>query len=158
VLEWYRKVVKDSDMYEIKKIIKKLWDFSFKTEKGLYLVFGVLTTLISLIAFYISKFIFGNESDTLSTIIKHIAGIIFAYFTNRSFVFKSENVSHKAKAQEAVLFVGTRLITLGIDWLIVTTLKYKVGIDSNIGTIIGSVVVIVLNYIASKLYIFKRKD
>lgn len=149
-------------MEKIKLIIKKPWNFIFKTEQGLYLVFGGLTTLVSLIAFYITfslcKAAFDVELKDLSTVIKNVAGIVFAYFTNRIFVFKSKNVTKKAKSQEAVLFTVTRIATLLIDIWLLNILIDKAGINVYIGTVITSIVVIILNYIASKLYIFKRKD
>ena len=145
-------------MKKIKAVIKRLWDFAFKTEKGLYLVFGGLTTLISIIVFWLFNRFLGGEHDFISNLAKNAAGIIFAYFTNRIYVFKSKNSTVKAKSTEAALFGITRIATLFIDWGILYMLKNYAGVDSRIGTVVGSVVVIILNYIASKLYIFKRKD
>ncbi|HOJ47657.1 MAG TPA: GtrA family protein [Bacillota bacterium] len=145
-------------MEKIKKIIKKLWDFTFKTEKGLYLVFGGLTTLVSIVTFWICFTILGENSQEISTVIKNAAGILFAYFTNRKYVFKSENNTAAAKTLEALQFFATRIATLFIDMLLLSILKDRLGISEYIGTVITTVVVIVLNYIASKLYIFKRKD
>jgi len=145
-------------MKKIVSLIKNIWDFIFKTEQGLYLIFGVLTTLVSLIVFWLfNNLIFIGELVNVSTVLKHIAGIIFAYFTNRTYVFKSENVTKSAKAKEASLFVITRIGTLLIDLWIIDLLIDK-GVSENIGTIFTSIIVIILNYIASKLYIFKRKD
>lgn len=145
-------------MNKIKSIIKKLWDFAFKTEKGLYLVFGALTTLVSLIVFAIFDNIFNGEHYILSTIFQHTAGIVFAYFTNRKFVFKSMNTSKKARTQEATQFFSTRIVTLFIDMGFKKLLIEVAGINNMVAAVITSVIVIVLNYIASKLYIFKRKD
>ncbi len=143
----------------MKKLITKVKSSKlFTTEKGLYLVFGGLTTLVSILAFWISDLFFGAEYITLSTVIKNIAGIIFAYITNRIYVFKSKNTSSKAKVQEFVLFVITRVATLFVDIWLIGLLTVNAGIHQNIGTVITSVVVIVLNYVASKLYIFTPKD
>lgn len=137
-------------------LIIKLWNFVFKTETGLYLVFGGLTTAVSIVVFWIfNNLVFDGSYVNVSTVLKHIAGIIFAYFTNRSYVFKSQASTKKAKVIEATLFVGTRIGTLVIDALLINLLKYTFGINENIGTVLTSVVVVVLNYIASKLYIFK---
>ncbi|PKM62389.1 MAG: teichoic acid glycosylation protein [Firmicutes bacterium HGW-Firmicutes-21] len=145
-------------MKKLYSILKSVWSFLFKTEKGLYLVFGGLTTLVSIITFWICDKAFGGEQINLSTVIKNVAGIIFAYFTNRIFVFKSENRTGKAKTQEFLLFAFTRAGTLLLDLWLINLLVEKAHMNQNIGTIITSVIVIVLNYIASKLYIFKRKD
>lgn len=145
-------------MKNIKALIKKLLDFTFKTEQGLYLVFGGLTTLVSIVTFWICFTILGEGSKDISTVIKNAAGIIFAYFTNRKYVFKSENHTAKAKTQEAIQFFATRIATLFIDLLLLDILKNKLGISEYIGTVITTVIVIILNYVASKLYIFKRKE
>lgn len=138
--------------------IKKIWDFLFVSEKGLYLVFGGLTTLVSIIVFKVFDLIFAGEYYLFSTIMKNIAGIIFAYFTNRKYVFKSKNISKKAKTQEATLFAVTRTATLFIDMWFTTFFIEKAGIDNTVSSVISTIIVIILNYIASKLYIFKRKD
>ena len=145
-------------MERIKSIIKKLWDFTFKTEQGLYLVFGALTTLVSLIVFSIFDYIFAHEYYLISAALKNIAGIIFAYFTNRIYVFKSENTSKKAKSQEAVLFIATRTATLFLDMWFTDVLIRSAKINNIVSSVISTIIVIILNYIASKLYIFKRKD
>jgi putative flippase GtrA len=145
-------------MEKIKALIKKLWNFTFKTEQGLYLVFGGLTTLVSIITFGFFDFIFAGEHYTVSIVLSNIAGIVFAYFTNRIFVFKSENNSKKAKSQEAVLFFATRTATLFFDLWFTTLLIEKAGFLHMVSKVISVIIVIILNYIASKLYIFTRKD
>ncbi|HBR30584.1 MAG TPA: teichoic acid glycosylation protein, partial [Clostridiales bacterium] len=102
--------------------------------------------------------LFDGKLYWLSTVLQHAAGITFAYFTNRRFVFKSENISRKAKTREATEFFLTRIVTLFIDMGIKKVLIEEAGIDNNVSAVITSVIVIVLNYFASKLYIFKRKD
>ena len=145
-------------MEKIKTIVKKLWNFAFKTEQGLYVVFGGLTTLVSIITFGLFDWIFAGEHYNVSTAISNIAGIIFAYFTNRIYVFRSENTSKKAKSEEAILFFSTRTATLFLDMWFTTLLIESVGLPNMISKIISTVIIIILNYIASKLYIFKRKE
>ncbi len=143
-------------MKKLCSILKSMW--LFRSEKGLYLVFGGLTTLVSIITFWICDFFLGADGINLSTVIKNIAGILFAYFTNRIFVFRSRNITTSAKAREFLLFVTTRTGTLLLDVWLINILTEKAQLNQNIGTVITSIIVIVLNYIASKLYIFKRKD
>ncbi len=145
-------------MEKIKALIKKLWDFTFKTEQGLYLLFGGLTTLVSIVTFGLFDWIFAGEHYNISTAISNIAGIIFAYFTNRIYVFKSENTSKKAKSEEAILFFATRTATLFLDMWFTALLIESAGLPNMISKIISTVIIIILNYVASKLYIFKRKD
>ena len=124
----------------------------------MYLIFGVLTTLVS-VASRILMFKTVLSADNalevqIATIISNAIGIAFAYVTNRKYVFESTN---KNKLKEAASFVGGRLGTLGADMLImfigVTVLKG----NETIITLISQVIVIVANYLISKLFVFKKK-
>lgn len=141
-------------MEKIKRIIKKLWDFAFHTEAGLYLVFGVLTTVVSLIAFYSAEILLGKYM--LSTVLKNVAGILFAYFTNRGIVFGSK-ATGKKKLVEFVKFIASRLLTFGLDLLITRIMVQVLGINSYIVGAVSTVIVIVLNYVLSKLFVFTKK-
>jgi len=122
-----------------------------------YLIFGVLTTIVSLAIYYISVFTFLNPKNPvelqIANILSWIAGVAFAYFTNRKYVFESKNTN---KIQEATKFVSSRLTTLFLDmlvmWLGVTVLHF----NDKIIKIISQVLVIVGNYILSKLFVFKK--
>ncbi len=141
-------------MEKIKRIIKKLWNFAFHTEAGLYLVFGVLTTVVSLIAFYSAEILLGKYM--LSTVLKNVAGILFAYFTNRGIVFGSK-ATGKKKLVEFVKFIASRLLTFGLDLLITRIMVQVLGINSYIVGAVSTVIVIVLNYVLSKLFVFTKK-
>ena len=123
-----------------------------------YLIFGVLTTLVSLVVYYASVLTFLNPENSIqlqiANILSWIAGVTFAYFTNRKYVFESKE---KNKLKEASKFFLSRVTTLLMDmlimWLGVTILH---GNDKII-KLISQVVVIVGNYIFSKLFVFKKK-
>lgn len=138
----------------MKKLINKLWNFTFHTEAGLYLVFGVLTTVVSLLAFFLSQLIFDNY--LVSTVIKNVSGILFAYFTNRGIVFGS-----KAKGGQKLLeffkFTASRLLTFALDMLISFLMVDLMHINDNVVGVISTVIVIVLNYVLSKLFVFTKK-
>lgn len=124
----------------------------------MYLIFGVLTTLVSVVTRIVLFNTILSASNTLevqiATIISNAVGIAFAYFTNRKYVFESTN---KNKLKEAISFVGGRMSTLLMDMLImfigVTILKG----NENIVTLISQVLVIVANYLISKLFVFKKR-
>ena len=79
-------------MEQMKDLIKKF----FTKEIILYAIFGVLTTLVNIVCFYIlTKFI--NLEENFSNVISIIAAILFAYFTNRKFVFNSTATTAKEK-------------------------------------------------------------
>ena len=125
-------------------------------EKILYLVFGGLTTLISLITYYILTFTILNVNNPIelqiANILSWITGFTFAYFTNREYVFNSQNKNLK----EFIKFFLSRIFTLLLDMLImyifVTLLKY----NDTIFKLVSQVIVIVTNYILSKLIVFKK--
>ena len=102
-----------------------------------YLIVGVLTTVVSLAVYYISVFTFLNPDNSIqlqiANILSWVAGVAFAYFTNRKYVFESKNEN---KLKEATKFVSSRITTLFLDMLVIT---------------IG-------NYILSKLFVFKKPN
>ncbi len=124
-----------------------------------YLIFGVLTTVVSLIVYYASVYTFLNPDNAIqlqiANILSWVAGVTFAYFTNRKYVFES---SEKNKVKEASKFVLARVTTLIMDmiimWLGVTVLRC----NDKIVKIISQIVIIVSNYIFSKLFVFKKES
>ena len=122
-----------------------------------YLIVGVLTTVVSLSVYYISVFTFLNPDIPvqlqIANILSWIAGVAFAYFTNRKFVFESTNQN---KLQEATKFVSSRITTLLLDmfvmWIGVTIL----GFNDKIIKLISQVLITIGNYVLSKLFVFKQ--
>ena len=123
-----------------------------------YLVFGVLTTVISLIVYYVAVFTFLNPENAvqlqIANILSWVAGVTFAYFTNRKYVFESQE---KNKIKEASKFVLARVTTLVMDmiimWLGVTVLH----LNDKIMKLVSQIVIIVLNYVFSKVFVFKKE-
>lgn len=123
-----------------------------------YLIFGVLTTVVSLAVYYICVYTFLNPEDAIqlqiANIFSWIAGVAFAYVTNRKFVFESEENN---KLKEASKFVLARVVTLVMDmvimWLGVTVLH----LNDKIIKLISQVVIIISNYIFSKIFVFKKE-
>ena len=124
----------------------------------MYLIFGVLTTLISVITRIILFHTIFNANKALdvqfATIISNAVGIAFAYVTNRKYVFESTN---KNKFKEAISFVGGRLSTLFMDMLIMFIGVTLLKANETIITLISQVIVIVANYLISKLFVFKKR-
>lgn len=123
-----------------------------------YLIFGVLTTVTSLLVYYLCVFTFLNPENAfelqLANIISWIAGVTFAYFTNRKFVFESNDNN---KLKEAGKFVTARLLTLVMDMLIMWTGVTVLHFNDKFIKLISQVLVIVLNYVFSKLFVFGKK-
>lgn len=122
-----------------------------------YFIVGGLTTLISLVVYYALVYTVLDPANSLqlqlANIISWILSVLFAYITNRIFVFESKN---EKKVKEAGQFflsrVATLLLDMGIMFVFVTLLH---GNDK-VFKLVSQVVVIVLNYILSKIFVFKK--
>lgn len=122
----------------------------------LYLVFGVLTTIISLVIFFLlTKTILDSSNAVqlqLANIISWIISVLFAYFTNSKYVFNG-----KISFKELSKFASARISTLIVDMIIMFVFVSLLKFNSDIIKIFDQVVVIVLNYILSKILVFKKK-
>lgn len=126
-----------------------------------YLIFGGLTTLVSLVTKYLLLFTFLNASDAvqlqIAVIVSWIFACLFAYITNRIWVFESKS---KEVLKEIIKFFSSRLATLGLEMLIMFIFVTAMKLNSNswviIWTIVAQFLVIVGNYVLSKLLVFKK--
>ena len=123
----------------------------------LYGIFGVLTTLLNIFVYWLFTRIFIFQVVP-ATIIAWIIAVLFAYFTNRKFVFHSKNYSLHAILTEAGEFFLCRLITGLIDVFIMFVFVDILALNDVVIKTISNILVIILNYIASKLFIFKAKS
>ena len=136
--------------------ILKIFNPLFQKYKSvlLYLFFGVLTTCVSVFSFILCDSVLGIHI-LVSNIISWILAVTFAYFTNRTWVFRS-TATGNALVKEIVLFFSARVTTLLIEevlmWIFVMLLQY----DSTVIKLVAQVVVLVLNYIFSKLFVFAK--
>ena len=136
-------------MEKLKKLASKYRDVL------VYLVFGVLTTAVNYIVYLPCYNVLGL-SGSASNAIAWVGAVAFAYLTNKPFVFRSHDWSVKTVLPELTKFVGCRvgsgvletaIIFLTVDWL---------GWNGNVMKLLTSVLVVVLNYIGSKLLVFKK--
>ena len=143
--------------------MKKIINLYKKYEEIInYLIVGGLTTVVSLVVKWGLLFTILDAKNAiqlqLAIIISWIAAVIFAYVTNRIFVFKSKS---KKILKEIISFFGARLLTLGLEmvimWFFVTLLKLDSNIWVLIWTLFAQVLVIIFNYILSKLFVFRKK-
>jgi len=133
--------------------IKALW-IKYKS-LILYAFFGGCTTLVNIIA-YAGCTRLLKLGINISTIIAWVLAVTFAYLTNRTMVFGSEADSRKSIIKEVISFFSCRLLTGGLDLLIMYVFADVMGINDLVIKVISNVIVIVLNYVASKLIIFKH--
>ena len=125
-----------------------------------YLIVGVMTTVVSWAAKFLFNFIFyaGTAYPTASqnlvlSIVNWVAGVAFAYPTNRRFVFESKDPNI---LPECTKFVLSRVSTLILD-AVVMQILVAIGLDLYIATLISAVLVVIANYVFSKVFVFKKK-
>lgn len=123
-----------------------------------YLIVGVMTTIVSLGTYYLCVFTFLNPDIALqlqiANVLSWIAAVTFAYFTNRKFVFESNN---RNVIREAISFYLSRVATLLLDMGFMFLLVTLAGINDKIAKLVVQVLVMVSNYILSKFLVFKKK-
>ena len=130
------------------------WYNKYK-EGLLYLFFGGCTTLINILTFFICRQI--ELSIVVSNIIAWVVAVIFAFITNKLIVFDSKNMDKKVVMKETISFFIARIITLGIDMGIIHLMIDVMKIHEMISKVVANIVVIIVNYIFSKLFIFKKE-
>lgn len=122
-----------------------------------YLIVGVLTTIVSLGVYYglVLTILDPNKALELqiANVTSWIAAVTFAYFANRIFVFKSKN---KNMLKEGFKFCSSRIFTLLIDMLIMFIMVTLLHLNDKIAKIVVQVIVTILNYIISKFIVFKK--
>lgn len=139
-------------------------------EPVLYLIFGAATTLVNLVLFWGLNFLLGEDAYLLTNVIATILAILFAYVTNKLFVFASRSWSFQVLKREIPSFFGARAFTFLLEegglWLFVGVLGighmeftfFSFAISGTmVVKLILQVIVILLNYIFSKFLIFTQK-
>ena len=122
-----------------------------------YLIVGVLTTVVSWIVYALLRIVMDMNVPLqvqIAVFMRWFAGVLFAYFTNRKYVFQSRDPK---MLLEFLKFVGSRVTTLLSDMFIMWLMVSVLGINDWIATLTSAVVVTVLNYVFSKLLVFRKK-
>lgn len=123
-----------------------------------YLIVGVLTTLVSWIVYALLRVVMDMNVPLqvqIAVFMRWFAGVLFAYFTNRKYVFQSRDPK---MLLEFLKFVGSRVTTLLTDMFIMWLMVSVLGINDWIATLSSTVIVVVLNYIFSKLLVFRKNS
>lgn len=137
----------------------------FNNEILSYLFFGVATTVVAVLTRMLCYAFTSNE--LLSTVIGNIAGILFAFATNDTIVFKQERTGWGARfVKFALARLSTFLLDMGLTLIFVTTFPNIIGqfvhndikAVNTIETLFAQIVIIVLNYVFSKVFVFKNKS
>ncbi len=126
----------------------------FKSEYFRYLVAGVLTTVISLIIFYC--LIMVDADYRIATVISFIVSASIAYFINKMYVFNFKTNSLREVFVGYIKFMGSRLFTLSVDLVGMIILVQYIFLSEMVSKVIANLIVIILNYVISKVMIFRE--
>lgn len=134
--------------------IRKLY-LKYKAEI-LYLFFGGCTTLVNIVCYY-TLYQWMQVTNVASTVAAWVVSVAFAYVTNRRFVFESKVTDLWGWVREAAAFVGSRFATGVMDVAIMVAAVDYMHWNSLLWKMISNILVIILNYIAGKFFVFKEK-
>ncbi|MCI1981888.1 MAG: GtrA family protein [Oscillospiraceae bacterium] len=141
---------------KLSNFIQRAWRYFTTPEMILYIVFGVLTTVINVVV--CGVFYYNLHWNILAAnAFAWVLSVAFAFITNKLYVFRSKSFAAEIFVRELVEFVAARLLSLGVDeagmWLLVTVLIWNAWAAK----ILVNVAVVIINYVLSKLVIFKKK-
>lgn len=139
--------------------MKKLWDFGWglykKHEEGInYLIFGFLAFVLNYILYFLFADAIGMHYMA-ATVLSWVLTVVFAYWTNRTFVFKSQNKQAGAVWKEFISFIGARVATEVLEVVLMYVLVDMAAINDKISKLVCQTIVILANYVLSKIWIFK---
>ena len=120
-----------------------------------YIFFGICTTLINIISFYLLDKIGINVY--LNNFIALIISVLFAFITNKLYVFRSKSMKKNIFIKEIISFFFFRILSLGIDMIGMYICISLINLNKLLSKIIINIIVIISNYIFSKMFIFKKK-
>ena len=140
----------------------------FNYEMVTYIFFGVLTTVVSVLSFWLFDLLLSNKMFVviageqkdigylIANVVSFILAVLFAFITNKLFVFQSKDTTAKTVFRELILFTAARLLSFGIDmlWMFVTVTLC--GINALLSKIIVQIIVVIMNYILSKIMVFRK--
>lgn len=136
------------------ELIKKVKEKLFVREIIMYLVFGILTTLVNWVTYFVLVDVF-NIEENISNIIAIILSILFAYFTNSYIVFKTKRSNIKERIDEFFKFILGRAFTMIFEIVGFFLMFNILGITDIISKPFITLLVIIMNYFISKYFAFK---
>ena len=135
---------------KIRSLLEKYWDIIT------YLIFGVLTTVVNYMV-YLPAYNLLGLSASVSNVLSWVVAVAFAYLTNKPFVFKSHDWSRENVIPELTKFVSCRLASGAMETVILLVAVDMLGWNGNIWKLLTQVLVVILNYVFSKLIVFRKK-
>lgn len=119
----------------------------------MYLIFGVLTTVVNIVVYFVCDDVL-HINYLVANGVAWFVSVLFAYVTNRKFVFLSKSES---LMNEFLRFLGSRVSTGIIDMVMMWVLVDLLACNSMVSKVISNVLVVILNYVFSKLFVFQKE-
>ncbi len=138
-------IEKDNNISWYNKVKEIVW----------YIFFGVLTTLVNIISFYLLDKTGMNVY--LNNFIAWFLSVLFAFFTNKIFVFASKSMDKKVIIKEIISFFFFRILSLGIDMAGMYICISIINLGKMLSKVLMNIIVIIANYIFSKIFVFKKQ-
>ena len=135
---------------KLRNLVGKYWDILS------YLFFGVLTTVVNYLI-YLPVYNLCGFSAAVSNMIAWVGAVIFAFLTNKPFVFRSHDWSAKTVVPELTKFVSCRIASGVLETVILFLTVDCMNWNGNIWKLVTQVLVIIINYVGSKLLVFRKK-
>lgn len=139
-------------MENLKALIKKV----LTKEVIFYTIFGVLTTIVNIATFYLLTLL--KIEENIASNIGIVLAVLFAYFTNRKWVFNSTASTPKEVFTEFYKFIGGRAFTMVVEAVGFYLLFSILGVQKLISKLLISIIVIILNFFISKFFAFKKSN
>ena len=156
---FYNNAMKKEDIFDrlMKLPVLRIFEPFYKKHKEvlMYLLFGGLTTVVSIVTFALFNQVMGMN-ELVANVLSWILAVLFAYVTNRTWVFSSSADTKAGIAREMASFFGGRVATLLVEEGLIAVFITWLGFPAMPVKIAAQVIVIVLNYVISKLFVFKK--
>lgn len=137
-------------------MLKKIWRKLMSREVISYLIFGVLTTLVNWV-FYGSMVKTGIDYR-IATAAAWVVSVLFAYVVNKIFVFQSYDMHLNYMIKEVISFTACRVVSGVMELVLMVIMVSWLNMDEYVSKVLVSVVVVVANYVFSKLFIFRKSE
>ena len=125
-----------------------------------YVFFGVLTTLVNWLSYIVIVAVLGGgekeSAVVIATAAAQILAILFAYVTNRIWVFRSKATGFKGVFGEMLRFFAARGVSFVVDIILMYVGVSILNMDDSLMKLLSNVVIIIINYVLSKVFVFKR--
>ena len=121
-----------------------------------YIFFGGCTTLVNLISFTVLRYVGVNLN--LANFISIVLAILFAYIVNSKYVFEDSCETLRDHIRPFIRFIGARIVTMIIEMIGVPFLVETVGLPDLAGKILTNIIVLILNYVFSRFFVFTSRD